>query len=958
MISFSSFFFLMASSGMTHASENPQTGDAFSGDIRMEHIALIAPAGAILLCALCYVVIVEKLLRGRKLALPVFMLLLVFGSMFTMGVVAWGVTYTTSRHEIEEVTERFLYSKSQTAVSRVVSEIEPLILSVLSFVEVSAAGRGFDETSTWPDSQLFLDHILRPHTSSSVFMIYYALPDGRMYGVVPGRSGPLLHKVCVHPEDPLPSWVMCARKDYISEESCAALNCANQTARRDCAEHCNIPTATPSREHCYGTNASLRYLTFETTPNTTHTDTTSSSHSFLPTNNLIGEAKKYDPRLRPWYISAEETDSLTWQIYPFMSISGTGLTASRRILHRGELAMVVAVDFTPAQISVIMKAIIPTQGALSVLMTEDLLLLGSSLSSEELMADAFPADPSHPILSFGEDSEVRRFVQHVTERFGSVSAALETEAMWKVGSDDVVMALPVRLAGWCVLLGAHLPYADMMGTVDESSTMSLGLTLAFSVVGAAATFLVLRFALLPIQHLRVAMQHVAVMQTEKVEPCADSFLQDISTMQHSFAKMIENLQLFKEYIPQSVIFCGNETEDPPKETEVKKRRSTCTPVPSPAGSVGAASGSGTPPRNPLRRDSKTSDSLAISVDKRDDGSYFSHTSFVSQGEDEDSFPSQASLGSRKSVVVLRGTSLMLLKVKKISLASANIQGFQNMARTLSCENLSRLHENYLLQFQIAAKERKGIIEEFSGDQVTVSFNGVHTLSDHNRKCVAYCRHLQLVFSTTTFEEVEARELKVNFAAVCGRVLCGSMGCIGLKRFSIIGPVVSDLRVFERWGASWNIAFICGDGVAEDFSVCVHYNFRMIARAMCREIRPRRVYECMSECEEEVKSEEWMYQLDHMQHSSAWGMYNAVIDALYRGNFPQGAEALAKLEKTGSDTRYLRRWLETSKKEGNSAKPLFLRTVAVPYTVGNTFRSEEETNVLACLPVVLGDAEDV
>ena len=177
----------------------------------------------------------------------------------------------------------------------------------------------------------------------------------------------------------------------------------------------------------------------------------------------------------------------------------------------------------------------------------------------------------------------------------------------------------------------------------------------------------------------------------------------------------------------------------------------------------------------------------------------------------------------------------------------------------------------LLQRVIDASEsQRGMVDVFVGDRVHCSFNTTRVCANH---------------ATSALHAVSAvlgnsMAVDVNMGVATGNVLRGDMGCDGMRRFSMVGPLVRDVHGMERAGRTLGCTVVCNRICFSD-AECEH-QLRLL---------PCRV-EVDSGCEKEHIAElletsndndpdadEWMYMIGGR---SDWDTYNAVVRKYLKG----------------------------------------------------------------------------
>ena len=333
----------------------------------------------------------------------------------------------------------------------------------------------------------------------------------------------------------------------------------------------------------------------------------------------------------------------------------------------------------------------------------------------------------------------------------------------------------------------------------------------------------------PLIQLMEDMSHVAIMDLDSVE--ADrplSSLSEVREMEKSFKQMMQNLIEYRQYLPQSVLV-ESQTED---ETEFTK--TACDTAPSGRGDS---------------------------------------TSRVSR-----------SSGQQSSTLAPTKMFVQGLKNKSIALLVSNVADLHTITNT---QTVNEVLARYCETMVAGAKKFRGIIEDVSGDRITVSFNTALFASNYRLKAAELGIHIR---------ETLGESLKVNCGVSSGKAMCGTMGCTGLKKYGIIGAVSCNVRALERCGRRWGVQLLaCGDVSNEAKQRLV---LRKVVKVATLNNRSTMLHEIISH--HETGNEEWMYQLDLQDSKDPYRHLNQAVLYIYEGKLHDALQELQGCELPGVD----------------------------------------------------------
>ena len=325
----------------------------------------------------------------------------------------------------------------------------------------------------------------------------------------------------------------------------------------------------------------------------------------------------------------------------------------------------------------------------------------------------------------------------------------------------------------------------------------------------------------PLIQLMEDMSHVAVMDLDHVDAARPlSSLAEVHGMEKSFKQMMKNLVEYRQYLPQSVLVDTMSEDDTTLHVSTRE-------------TVSIKSGA------------------ALSQKSGFTGSSLSHA------------------------VLVFGNGL---KTKSVAMLVANVA---DMHQITSHTKVSETLSLYIETFVNAAKGLRGIVDEVSGDRITISFNTIISSANYRSKSMELAYHARDTLGT---------RVVMNCAASSGKAMCGNTGCTGLKKYAIIGPVAVQARVFERCGRKWGFSIVCdGDIASEAKQRCL---LKKIIKVSVKGGKATILHELVSLRAEE-SGEEWMYQLEQAAAKDPFNYYNTAMSSIYQGKLEEAEEDLRR-----------------------------------------------------------------
>ena len=795
----------------------------------------------------------------RTIPLNVVLFLGVWVGLITVGTVSWVVTYRASRGSILEIAEAGIVDSAETVIASIHGDLG-VGLGILTLMQNAAADPDHAIARSWPYPHLFLTKLFTTvGRGSTSLALIYFGSENGRFNGVQRWEGDVYHML----QTALQNDSLAGWIECAAVDevgNCAQSDCSSTSRAQLCGKTCSRLRS--SQENCRG----RKVIIF----NATHLDSHSEQHALRePPPAYAGTiAIPYDHRSRPWYIH-EVTPQ--WSRPYVFAESGPGITVSAAVMRDGRSG-VVAADFLLTSLSTRLQALQPTQNGFAVLVTADLDLVGSSFGKAQLILDtgidSEDHDASIRIPKFRSESKIVNVVNDILEKWGRLEDAMHAPAIYhRRGS--MTVSYPVRLSGMTLLLAISVPLTDVMGSANHASVVSLALTVVISVGLALIANIGLKVALLPLDRLKEEMAHVAVMHLDR-KHAKRSHLSEIRSMQESFSLMVVNLCEYRHYLPQSIL---HESSNLEQEQEQEEEQNSGD-----AASVGTCS--------------------------------VASNSASSEG---------GGVAPPLGLNCIRGG----LKYRDVTVLLTNIPGFVSWAKDSPIHDIMQHHTLYLEKIIDVVQPCRGIVDEFIGDHIHVSFNTVVLCSQHHQRA-AEC---MVIISNIKWQpHKQGKRIAPNIAAASGKALCGNMGCNLMKKYTILGGCASLVWTLERWGAAWNIPGLIDGSVASDAQYA--FILRKVVKVVERDSEEMTIFEVMRR--RSGQAEEWMYMLAEAEKENEYLAYNQSFEALYQGDFDSALALLTQAELL-PQYRRMYAWVRECSKRG--APPALLPVNYTPMLGG-------------------------
>eukprot|EP01060_Flectonema_neradi_P009411 TRINITY_DN1670_c0_g1_i4.p1 TRINITY_DN1670_c0_g1~~TRINITY_DN1670_c0_g1_i4.p1 ORF type:complete len:876 (+),score=166.97 TRINITY_DN1670_c0_g1_i4:41-2629(+) len=236
-----------------------------------------------------------------------------------------------------------------------------------------------------------------------------------------------------------------------------------------------------------------------------------------------------------------------------------------------------------------------------------------------------------------------------------------------------------------------------------------------------------------------------------------------------------------------------------------------------------------------------------------------------------------------------------LKHRTVSVIMINSVGWHNNKKKET--EITTDHSNLIETFIKAVSSNKGTCDSFAGDRMMAYFNANRNTSEHRSSAV----RVGLKSKTEV-------KLPLVFAVTTGDAKVGNMGITGMKKFSILSPIVPFAASLLKLCKADEYLGLIDAKVATHSKMSIDSRAAVLVSFTKYSDKPTLVFEALQE--RAVKEEEWMYQLETANEYAAWNDFvTAVVE--------KDAKAKGMLQELKgdfvSDTPIYARWRDACTK---------------------------------------------
>jgi class 3 adenylate cyclase len=482
----------------------------------------------------------------------------------------------------------------------------------------------------------------------------------------------------------------------------------------------------------------------------------------------------YNPRARPWYSASFRSQSWS-SLYVEFGGGATDATAGTPLLSQstGRIGGVFAADVrTDNLLAYLSKTTVGKTGEVLLVERSTRNVLGGNWNESSFVE----INASLGLWRMATFDDYRNVLLHRTLSALGVNnifnATLPYSAAFGSGLDRVRVSLESikDSYGLDLVMMLMLPEKDFTEQLQMKVRSSAGAVVG-AVLGITLIALVLVYWLFqPLKRVESRMEAAASLDDDE-EDDKNSFLSEIQTIQTAYSKMQKQLQKVKSYLPQSVRARFDENDDF-TDTE------SMLPI-SPT--------EGGPSEKSNRQ----------SANER--STHQGASTAVTRQKDSDTKSVRSSRSSRHLAAAAGLNIATGMTLRKVTVLVFNLRGFHNAIKN-GIESATTWQQGVLGLVERLAAAQKGIIDNFQGDHVFVTFNACNNVPTH----AARAAHTALQIVSALEKEKSAQFNGCSIGIAMGEALTGNCGTPNLKRFNISGAVFNQAMVLERLCKQCNV----------------------------------------------------------------------------------------------------------------------------------------------------------
>ncbi len=233
----------------------------------------------------------------------------------------------------------------------------------------------------------------------------------------------------------------------------------------------------------------------------------------------------------------------------------------------------------------------------------------------------------------------------------------------------------------------------------------------------------------------------------------------------------------------------------------------------------------------------------------------------------------------------------VITTKRISVVCFNVVDFHGTVRK-GIEVATKVQSHMLYTIQNHVREHRGIIDYFQGDHIWASFNASGNAAAHAKKAA--------VATLSAISELE-KNLNITLTAglSTGPAAVGNMGIDDLKRYCMIGPVVAQASLLERLTKCYPGVSCLAPGTAlGDIGFDCFYQAVDVLALPGAKPGVIASLEAVKEVTDAIPNTEWMYQLEREERADPFAHVNAAFVSAMDGD----ADAAERCLEAGSSRK--------------------------------------------------------
>ena len=333
------------------------------------------------------------------------------------------------------------------------------------------------------------------------------------------------------------------------------------------------------------------------------------------------------------------------------------------------------------------------------------------------------------------------------------------------------------------------------------------------------------------------------------------------SLRGQFSTMLQNLEPYKAYLPQSLFVDGEDEVDEDDEGDITEgaiQSIASDEVKSTSLRLGNASLTSNPARTPASPGRAPRSPMKVPTSPgRSHNSTFS-SSMSSSGRSDGSSPKVCGAEAVKS--------------KVISVLTINLIGYSEFIHSKGIHAATGLHEHLVETVNKVALSHRGLLDSMSGDRIVVTWNAGNAVANHMRCAASTALELKKLWKDS------ACPLSMGLAT--GTAFVGNMGSSKFRRFCMLGKVMNDAYVLERLVKQYDdVTILTTQYVAE--SLGSDFFHQHVGLMHIPSNPALKTVISSLENTSTAPTDEWMYQLQQCEDNNPYVAYNNKFLALAR-----------------------------------------------------------------------------
>ena len=263
------------------------------------------------------------------------------------------------------------------------------------------------------------------------------------------------------------------------------------------------------------------------------------------TAEQVGVSKNYDPRVRPWYVAAQQADRATWSpIYQFSSDAAVRLGATAVTPYydnTGNFLGILGTDIVLSHLSDYLQTLKVGQSGQTFIIERDGALVASSTPSKSSLT--IQGEALRLEAASSSDVLVRSTARHLMEQLDNFDTIRDSRQFeFKLeGQRHFVQIAPLqdgRGIDW--LIAVVVPEADFMAQIDANTRTTVLLCLGALSLATLLSIFTSRWITRPILQLNTASQAIANGNLE--QQVTVKGINELENLSQSFNQMARQLK--------------------------------------------------------------------------------------------------------------------------------------------------------------------------------------------------------------------------------------------------------------------------------------------------------------------------------------------------------------------------------------------------------------------------------